>query len=274
MQGAPPPSPPELPEGVDRRPRWPAWYGPVGFLVAFTATAIAFVILAVAFGVESEEDQSAAFLTTTTLFQDAFLIGTALLFAARVTRPTPWHFGLNGTKFWPAVGWTALAVFAFYTLSAVYSVIVGPDTDQGITEDLGADESTIGLISAGLMVVALAPLAEEFFFRGFFYRALRSRYSIAAAVTIDALVFGAIHWPAGGIEVVPPLAILGAIFCLLYERTGSLFPCIALHAFNNALAYGVLTDGDGAAVSAVVGTLMLAGCALVPRVLRSAPVAA
>ena len=55
----------------------------------------------------------------------------------------------------------------------------------------------------------------------------------------------------------PPLAVLGMVFCLVYERTGSLFPVIALHALNNALAFGV--QADGWAVSAVMGPLMLAG---------------
>ena len=49
------------------------------------------------------------------------------------------------------------------------------------------------------------------------------------------------------------LALLGFMFCLVYERTGSLFPVIALHALNNAIAYGVQTDGDGTAVSLVGG---------------------
>ncbi|HTE61622.1 MAG TPA: CPBP family glutamic-type intramembrane protease, partial [Solirubrobacteraceae bacterium] len=30
---------------------------------------------------------------------------------------------------------------------------------------------------------------------------------------------------------------LGAGLCLLYLRTGSLLPCIGLHAFNNAIAF-------------------------------------
>ena len=47
-----------------------------------------------------------------------------------------------------------------------------------MAEDLGADEGTFGLIAAGFMVICVAPFAEEFFFRGFFYRALRSRFSI------------------------------------------------------------------------------------------------
>ena len=35
-----------------------------------------------------------------------------------------------------------------------------------------------------------------------------------------------------------PLAFFGMVLCLLYERTGSLWPCIALHCANNTLAFG------------------------------------
>jgi uncharacterized protein len=275
MQLAPPPERPERPEGLERRPRWPAWYAGVGFLVGLTGTFIAIAILAAAFGIESTDDQSAAFTTVATFVQNVILVGTAVAFASMTMRPRAWHFGLNRTDFWSAVGWAALGIFSFYFFTAIYSALVQPDAEQGVTDALGADEGTFGLITAGFMVVALAPVAEEVFFRGFFYGALRSRYSVATAALIDGLVFGLIHWDftAQGLEIVPPLALLGVIFCLVYERTGSLFPVIALHAINNALAYGVQTDGEGAGVAAVFGVTTVAACALVPRMLRPAPVA-
>jgi len=275
MEVAPPPTRPELPEGVDRRPRWPAWYAGVGFLVALVGTLIAFVILAAAFGIDSEDDESAAFTTVATFAQNVVFIGTAVLFASMTMRPRAWHFGLNRTAFWRAVGWAALGIFAFYFFAGIYSLLLEPEAEQGVTEALGADESTIGLISAGFMVVVVAPVAEELFFRGFFYRALRSRYTVLGAALIDGLLFGAIHWDftSEGLEIVPPLALLGLIFCLVYERTGSLFPVIGLHALNNAVAYGAQTDGSGAWVSVGFGVVTLVGCAVVPRLLRPAPAA-
>jgi uncharacterized protein len=116
------------------------------------------------------------------------------------------------------------------------------------------------------MVVCVAPVAEEFFFRGFFYRALRSRYSLVVAAAIDGLLFGVIHFDfssADALLILPPLAVLGFVFCLVYERTGSLYPVIALHAINNSLAYG--DQADGWEVSAVLGPLMILACVLVPR---------
>ena len=206
-----------------------------------------------------------------TLLLDGSLVAVALLFASFVRRPRPWHFGLRPTAFWPAVGWAALGIFSFYAFAAVYSVIVQPDVEQTVAKDLGADESTFGLVVAGFMIICVAPFAEEFFFRGFFYGALRTRFSVAVAAVIDGLVFGLIHFEGGtdGLLIVPPLALLGGIFCLVYERTRSLYPVIALHSLNNSIAYAA--QADGGAVSAVLGPLMLLACALGPRLQRPSP---
>jgi uncharacterized protein len=265
----PPPERPELPDGV--RPRWPAWYAGAGFLVALIGTLLAVGIIAAAFGVNSTDDDDPSFTILATFAQSLIFIGTAVLFASFTSPPRPWHFGLRRTPLWPAVGWATLGVVSFYFAAAVYSVIVQPDAEQTVAQDLGADEGTIGLIVAGFMVVCIAPVAEEFFFRGFFYRALRSRWSVLTAALIDGVLFGAIHWDFSGegALILPPLALLGFMFCLVYERTGSIFPVIALHALNNAIAYGVAVDD--ASVSLVFGPLMLVACAAVPGLMRPAP---
>ena len=37
-----------------------------------------------------------------------------------------------------------------------------------------------------------------------------------------------------------PLAFFGFALCLIYDRTGSLYPCIGVHALNNAIATGAV----------------------------------
>ena len=60
------------------------------------------------------------------------------------------------------------------------------------------------------------------------------------------------------VVIVPILAALGVMFCYVYERTGSIFPTIALHALNNTIAYGDQTDWG---VALTVGGLVIAACA-------------
>ena len=271
---APPPDPPELPEGVERAPRWPAWYAPLAFVVAFAGTAIFAGTLLLAISGGDVDEESATVTIVGTLIQAAVFVGTAVMFASFVAKPRLWQFGLRRARFWPAVGWAALGLFTFYVFAAVYTAAVQPDVEQTVTQDLGADQGIAGLIAAGVVVIVVAPLAEEFFFRGFFYRALRSRFSVMLAAIIDGLVFGVIHWDfssVDGLLILPPLAVLGVVFCLVYERTGSLFPVVGLHAINNSVAYGAKVD-DGWIVSLAAGSLMLVALMVLPRALpRAAP---
>ena len=267
-QPGPPPDPPELPEGVDPRPRWPAWYAPLGFAVALAGALLLITVLGAAAalsGVDVEKDTPPGLTIAGTLIQDAILVATAIFFASRVARPRAWHFGLRPTRFWPALGWTALALLSFYLFAAAYSALLDPDAEQTIAEDLGAGESAFLLIVGAVVVIVLAPVAEEFFFRGFFYRALRSRFGVAAAATLDGALFGLIHFTgANTLSILPILAVLGVVFCLVYERTGSLYPVIALHAFNNSIAYGVAT-GESPLVPVTVGIAMISACVVAPR---------
>jgi len=264
--GGRPPEPPELPAGADPAPRWPVWYAPVGFLVGFAivlvVSAIAGIIAAAA-GADVA-DTPPELIVVLTLLQAVILSGTAIWLASRTRKPRPWHFGLRRARFWPSVGWAALGVVCFFVFAIIYSALLTPEGDQSVTEDLGADESTIALVAAGFVVIVVAPIAEEFFFRGFFYRALRSRLGILAAAGIDGLVFGLIHFTGPDtLELLPILAALGFMFCLVYERTGTLYTVIGIHALNNSIAYGAETET--ATVSVVLGSLMLLGCMVGPR---------
>jgi CAAX protease family protein len=254
----------------DARPPWPWWYGPLAFIAGAVCGFISAGIVWAALGVDDPSESPGAIVAGTVLL-DGSLVGAALLFASFVRRPRGWHFGLRRTKFWPAVGWAALGLVTFYVFAAAYTAVLNPHVEQSVAKDLGADQSTFGLVVAGIMIICVAPFAEEFFFRGFFYGALRTKFSVVVAALIDGLLFGMIHFEGGtdGLLIVPPLAVLGFIFCLVYERTRSLYTVVALHSINNSIAYAA--QADGGAVSAVLGPLVVLACALGPRLQRPAP---
>jgi membrane protease YdiL (CAAX protease family) len=79
--------------------------------------------------------------------------------------------------------------------------------------------------------VVFAPLFEEVIFRGRLYGSLRARLSWPAAAVASALIFGLAHGygPAGFASVL----VSGLLWAWIYERTGSLLPCIAAHVINN-----------------------------------------
>ena len=82
------------------------------------------------------------------------------------------------------------------------------------------------------LITILGPLAEEVFFRGFLYRAMRRRLSAAPAILINGILFGLIHMSVARLV---PLAVLGMIMAWLFEKTRSLVACTTLHALHNTL---------------------------------------
>lgn len=81
--------------------------------------------------------------------------------------------------------------------------------------------------------IVLAPIAEELFFRGllqtWLVNVLGSR---CAAIALASLVFGAIHF--GQPHAVAALFVLSVLMGYAYERTGSLWPSVMIHAAFNA----------------------------------------
>lgn len=268
----PPPDPPELPAGVDREPRWPAWYSIVGFLAGLLGTLIlglGFGLIAALLGADVEGSSTLIVIGGTVIQYGAFT-AAALGVAYLTLRPRAWHFGLRRTRFWPAVGWAAAGFGAIFLFSIVYGLILQPE-EQTTLDALGVDEGTGALVAAAVLVVVVAPIAEEFFFRGFFYRALRTSLPVWAAALIDGLLFGVIHFTSG-IEAVPVLIVLGVVFCLVFERTGSLYPVIALHAFNNMIAFMIGTEEY--ALPLILGLGTIVACITLPRFAwRAAPAA-
>ena len=129
---------------------------------------------------------------------------------------------------------------SFFLFTAAWVALLGlKNTDDTLPRSLGVDRSDIALISVAVLVCVVAPICEEFFFRGYFFTALRSWKGIWPAAVITGLVFGAIHAGSADPAFLVPLAFFGFMLCMLYVRTGSLYPGVAVHALNNCTAFGV-----------------------------------
>jgi ABC-2 type transport system permease protein/sodium transport system permease protein len=92
-------------------------------------------------------------------------------------------------------------------------------------------------------IAIAAPIAEEFFFRGYVLSALRGRIPAWAAILITAGVFGLFHASAGGIIAVERVAsstLLGIVLGCVCWRTGSVFPGMLLHALHNGMMVSLI----------------------------------
>lgn len=195
-------------------------------------------------GTEVKAD-APAILISGTFVQDFALVIAAVVVAARVGgRPTARQFGLRTTRVWPAIGWTLLCIFLFYSFAVGWSELTHPPDTDDLPSRLGVDESTVALVAVLILVTVVAPLTEEFFFRGFLFTAVRRSIGVLPAAAITGVAFGAAHYSSNTVLILVPLGVFGALLCLLYVWTRSIIPCIVLHAVNNSLAIGVFEGWD------------------------------
>jgi membrane protease YdiL (CAAX protease family) len=78
----------------------------------------------------------------------------------------------------------------------------------------------------------VAPFAEEIFFRGQILRGLLGRYSPWTAIAVSAVIFSVAH--LNPVQF-PATLLLGLLLGWLYWRTGSVWPSMFAHAWNNFL---------------------------------------
>lgn len=82
-----------------------------------------------------------------------------------------------------------------------------------------------------LMVVLVAPVAEEILFRGLLLHTLASRWGFRRAAFVTAGIFALLHANLIGIFV------FGLVLTVLYTRTRSLLAPMLCHALNNLIPF-------------------------------------
>jgi len=143
-------------------------------------------------------------------------------------RESLWRLGVRAFR--PsAFKWMAAAVGAYLLFAVLYSALILEPEQEDIADGFGPIPVQI------LLIVFGAAIAEEICFRGMLFGGLRERLPRVPAALIAGAVFGLLH-AFTGLSAVPPLIALGFIFCLLYEKTGSIVPGILLHMLNNSVA--------------------------------------
>jgi membrane protease YdiL (CAAX protease family) len=166
--------------------------------------------------------------------------GFALHDARGKVREAFGRLGLGARITLGAIGLALLAWLIYIVFAAVLTPLLQPN-QQDVTRELGTDKnSALSIAIAGILIVVLAPLSEELFFRGFMFASLRRSMSLWPAALIAAVVWGALHLSGGNIGVAIQLSVFGVILAWLYERSGTLWAPITAHALNNTIAFVLL----------------------------------
>lgn len=103
-----------------------------------------------------------------------------------------------------------------------------------------SDGWTLQTTALFAQAVLLAPLWEEFFFRGLLLQTIRHHTgSGSLAILLSGLLFGLMHAPDQP-QFVPALVLLGLWLGMLVHRTGSLWLAVTVHAAFNALSLSMV----------------------------------
>jgi membrane protease YdiL (CAAX protease family) len=270
----------------DRRadePPWRPWTAAAAIAAGFAAGVIASSLVAVVgqpAGSSVSHPTPAVALIGDLVFDLAF-VAAALYFAGLHTRLRARDFGFRRVSVRLGVVAVAVAGIGYYIVTAVWASLVHLHGSDKLPSELGAGKSTAALAAAGVFVCVIAPVAEEFFFRGFLFGALRRWRVVVAgrevgtwlAAAVVGILFGLAHTGSASSQYLIPLGFLGFVLCLVRWKTRSLYPCIALHSTNNSLALGVNQLHWNAAeiVALIAASLVVIGAATGPLSARPAP---
>jgi membrane protease YdiL (CAAX protease family) len=206
---------------------------PRGKLTGWIVFVAALAALAYAANLASEGDPAPDILyqwatVVGALVQYGIMTGVALLIARGIPRV---ELGLCRPQSWGrAAGLIVASIVAVWLIAAALNFVLEAGEEQGLVPDSWDGSRAVPFAANFVVIAVVAPIVEEFVFRGLGMAVVGAFYGVTAAVVVTGLGFGLAH---GLIVALPVLTIFGVILGWLRHRTESLYPPIILHAIFN-----------------------------------------
>jgi membrane protease YdiL (CAAX protease family) len=239
-----------VPAPVDRgvatplRPHWGLGDAVIGWLIAYSATAIFTSIIFSVLGYKAGDSPP---LSVQALGYPPLWLGfVGIPIWAAATKGNGWihDFRVRIRPVDVGVGVGAGLVAQFVLVPLVSWPVLwlthtnGRDLSRPARELANKAGSTPGIILFSVIVVLGAPLAEELFFRGLVLRSFEHRFGAVWAVVLTGVVFGATHFEPLQFAA---LAAAGMVFGLLAVKADRLGPAVVAHmTFNAATVVNLL----------------------------------
>jgi hypothetical protein len=135
--------------------------------------------------------------------------------------------------FYAACGYLALLPVLAVIMAVTYFIIeqiqYRPPV-QPIVEVFLEEEQTSVLWMSTVFAAVFGPVAEEIFFRGFMYPAVKKKAGVFTGIVVTAGIFAFLHAHLVGFA---PIFALGILLAYLFEKTGSLVSSITVHIAHN-----------------------------------------
>jgi membrane protease YdiL (CAAX protease family) len=256
--------------GRRRVARWRPSAAVGAIVLAFFASQIAAFLIVLAGG--GEDGAPRGVIAAALVTGDLVIVGVVVAFARRgAERFGAATLGIRRTRFWPAVGWVLTIYVACAIFEALWIALVGTGPDKGFSRSTGSPPGTLASLLLLFAIAVAAPIGEEIAFRGYLFPALTRWRGPWTGAILTALLFGLAHIAAYPPQLLPVMAVFGFGACLVYWFTGSLLPCVGLHALNNAVATGLLLGWSSGVPLAALGAVAVALMLLAPFARERAP---
>lgn len=134
------------------------------------------------------------------------------------------------------VGLSSVIAFSFSFLFALCTYNVSMENSLMTARSVDFYNEIVPL-SGYLMMAAnlliIAPIAEEIALRGIVFTRIEKTANAVTAIIVSSILFGLLHFMAGGIVLVIGAMLMGSVFGYIFYKFQSLWVCIIAHAVAN-----------------------------------------
>ena len=122
----------------------------------------------------------------------------------------------------------------FLVLEEIYMRVLEIDVPVSFLKFMLSDPLILGVITT----ILVAPILEEFIFRGFLFSQLKNTLGNWGAISLSSLAWTSLHFQYE-LKILFILFLFGLILGFLRWKYNSLFLVMALHAINNLVAFTI-----------------------------------
>jgi hypothetical protein len=163
------------------------------------------------------------------IVQDGVLLLLVLAIAGFDRQLLAWRRPVS----WPAaLKLLGVALAAIYAFEVVFSAIVHPGNEQGLTPSRWEPNHAAAYVVNGLVICLWVPFVEETTYRGLGY-SLLARFGQWTSIVTVGVLFGLSH---GLLVTLPVIAAFGCVLAYVRAKTDSVYPGMLLHATFNLIA--------------------------------------
>jgi len=217
----------------------PVW----AFLGFMLAQAIIIVLIEVLqkIGVPLDQINDALFqlIAGGAVYALTLLIVIGVPWLVKRARTSKEELGIQRLPSWMDFVWVPAGAIVYLVLTAVVTAVAMSfltfvNYDQAQDTGFANMGQQHEYILAFIMLVVIAPVAEELLFRGYLFGKLRKYAPLWISILITSLLFAIVHFAWNvGLDVFA----LSIVLCLLRVVSGSLWPSIMLHMLKNSVAF-------------------------------------